>query len=127
MSKTKKNPKTKFYFLCPIFGASVCLTLGEIEKEKPLKIFGAGYTPNEDSLAETTVIRNESGADVGHHVWVKDKTDYHSMVHETLHLVSNILNKKQIPFNSDNQELIAYYQNYWVRKFWNKMCKFIKD
>ena len=122
-----KKQKTKFNFVCPIFKVDVCLNLGEINKEKPPKIFNAEYIPKEDSLAECTIITNDNGVELAYHVWIKDKTDYHSMVHETVHLVEYILKKKNIPFSSENQELIAYYQNYWVRKFWNKMGKFIKE
>ncbi|GAI51578.1 unnamed protein product [marine sediment metagenome] len=47
------------------------------------------------------------------------------MVHETLHLVVRIFEQGGIPFNSENEEIIAYYQNYWIGKFWDKMSKFI--
>jgi len=130
MKNTKKKQQIKFKFLCPIFGVEVCLNLGEIDKDNPPTIFGAEYTPNGDSSAETTTIISEKNGEkieVGYHVWVKDKTDYHSMVHETLHLVKRILDKKGIPFDGDNEELIAYYQGYWVRKFWHKMSKFIDE
>ena len=123
--KKKKNKKTRFYFVCPIFKVDVCLNLGTIDREKPPVIFNAEYIPKEDSIAECTAIENDKKTILAFHVWVKDKTDYYSMVHETLHLVEYILSKKGIPFNSENQELIAYYQGYWVRKFWNKMSKFI--
>ena len=60
--------------------------------------------------------------------WYKeDKIDYDSMIHETVHLVRRIFDKKGIPFNSNNDEMIAYYQNYWIKKFWDKMSKFIKE
>ena len=28
--------------------------------------------------------------------------------------------------NSENDEIIAYYQNFWVRKFWHVMSKGLK-
>lgn len=109
--------------MCPIFGIKVCLNLGEI---RPMKVFGAEYIPLKDSIAESTVIKNKDEVEIAYSVWIKNKTDCYSMVHETIHLVKNIFDKKGILFNSENHELIAYYQGYWVRKFWDKMSNFIK-
>lgn len=119
-----KKVRTRSYFLCPVFGVSVCLNLGN---RRPIIAFGAEHEPFKDSHAETTTLINDDDVEVGYNVWVKDKTDYHSMVHETLHLVVKIFDKKGIPFNAENHELIAYYQGYWVRKFWHTMSKFIND
>jgi len=119
-----KNQKTKFKFICPIFGIEVILILGDTKK---IKAFSVDYSLGEDSLGECLLISNEEDTPQGLVVWIKDKIDYLSMVHETLHLVKRIFKIKNIPFDSDNDEIIAYYQNYWVRKFWNKMGKFIKE
>jgi len=119
-----KNNKTKFKFICPIFRVEVILYLGD---KKQLKVYSLDYSINKDSLAECLLYSDKDDTPLGLVVWVKDEVDYYSMVHETLHLVKRIFELKNIPFDSENDEMIAYYQGYWVRKFWNKMSKFIKE
>jgi len=119
-----KKQKTKFKFICPVFRVEVILALGDMKK---IKEFSADYSLHEDSIGECLLITSEDDTPRGFVIWIKDKIDYNSMVHETLHLVKRIFQIKGVPFNSDNDEIIAYYQNYWVRKFWNKMSKFIED
>ena len=119
-----KNNKTKFKFICPIFRVEVILYLGD---KKQLKVYSLDYSINKDSLAECLLYSDKDDTPLGLVVWVKDEVDYYSMVHETLHLVKRIFELKNIPFDSENDEMIAYYQGYWVRKFWNKMGKFIEE
>lgn len=119
-----KNQKTKFKFMCPIFEIEIILYLGD---KKQIKEYSLDYNVMKNSLAECLLYSDEDNNPLGLVIWIKNKTDYHSMVHETLHLVRRIFEIKGIPFDSDNDEIIAYYQNYWVRKFWNKMGKFIKE
>ena len=57
-------------------------------------------------------------------IWLDGFDQYHNMVHETLHLTAQMFKEYGVLFSADNEEMIAYYQNYWVRKFWNKMSKF---
>ncbi|MHA1402007.1 MAG: hypothetical protein ACTSQE_16790 [Candidatus Heimdallarchaeaceae archaeon] len=59
-------------------------------------------------------------------VWIDKPENYYTIVHECLHLTKIIFMYHGVPFNSENDEFIAYYQNYWVRKFWHKMSKFVK-
>jgi len=124
MKKTKKKQQTRFKFLCPLFGVEVILHLGD---KKQIKEHSLDLEINKSHLAECILYSDEDDNPIDLTIWVKDKTDFYSMVHETLHLVKQIFGMKNIPFNSDNDELIAYYQGYWVRKFWNKMSKFIKE
>jgi hypothetical protein len=118
-----KNQKTKFKFLCPIFGIEVFLILGD---KKQLK----SITENSEEGcfgAETHILYDDKDIVKGFLVWLEKKDNYYGMVHETLHLVKGIFKTVQISFNEDNDEIIAYYQEYWVKKFWSKMSKFIED
>jgi len=121
--KLLKKVKTKYKFICPLFRIKVYLILGD---KKQLKSITENWEENHYN-AETHVLYDDKSITKGFLVWLKEKDDYYGMVHETVHLVKRIFEAMQIPFNEDNHEIIAYYQNYWVRKFWDKMCKFVKD
>ena len=56
-------------------------------------------------------------------VWIEDKTNFFYMVHETAHLVQRIFEFVGVTYSQTNKEAIAYYQEYWVRKFWHVMDK----
>jgi oligoendopeptidase F len=61
-----------------------------------------------------------------YYVWVENLKDLPVLVHETLHLVKNILVQREIPFNETNHELIAYHLEYWfetLSKLANKKKK----
>jgi len=106
----------KFKFICPIFRIEIRLYVG---KKPP-------HIENCYSACCDTVVKDDDSLD---HilVWVEKPDNYNDMVHETLHLTARIFELVNIPFTSENDEIIAYYQNYWVRKFWHKMSNFIKD
>jgi len=119
---TNKRQQTKFKFICPIFRQEIMLILGDVKQLKNVP----DLVNYEGLIAFChTVLDKEETVDY-FLVWVAEPTDYNSMVHETVHLVKRIFQAVNVPFNSDNDEIIAYYQNYWVRKFWNKMSEFIK-
>ena len=103
----------KYKFICPIFRIEVWLCMGNKEKDE-------GYS------ASVGTVTKDSG-DIDHiTVWIEKPDNYNDMVHETIYLTKRIFEIVSIPFTAENDEIIAYYQNYWVRKFWNKMSKFVK-
>lgn len=55
-------------------------------------------------------------------IWVSDKKDWKSMVHETSHLVFRILDKRGVKYSSDNDETFCYLHEYFVSEFWHVMC-----
>jgi len=120
----------KYKFICPLFQIGVYLILGD---KKQLKSFDCYEEDCHDAECHTLDI--EKYDDKGNLyfksrkllVWIQDEDDYYAIVHETVHLVKRIFEIMGIPFNEENDEMIAYYQNYWVRTFWHKMSKFIKD
>lgn len=54
-------------------------------------------------------------------VWVEEKRDFYTLLHESVHLVKRIMVHRDIPFNDKNDELIAYYLTFWFRKLWRAM------
>ena len=126
MSKPKKKQQTKFNFRCPLFEIDVNLIIGERED---VERFAHNLNLNEYVAGGCWEIENTIGENKARSflIWICDKENLGHMVHETLHLTKMIFDCYGVLFNSANDEIIAYYQNYWVRKFWNKMCKFVKD
>ena len=110
----------KYKFKCPLTSIPITLILGN--KNQIQNIVSDSVKDNCHD-AETCTLVDDEDIVQGILVWVEDKEAFYSMVHETVHLVKSIFEITGIPFTSDNDEIIAYYQNYWIRKFWNKMSK----
>jgi len=110
--KHKKNLKTIYTFICPIFELKVKLFLGDNKK----------FEKTDDAAVYTM----SNGITTEFIVWIKKEDELYHMIHETLHLTKRIFRYVGISFDMHNDELIAYYQNYWIRKFWDKMSKFVK-
>ena len=114
----------KYKFTCPIFDDEIYLIVGNSSEAKK---FVKGFEVTDKHNGKCVEIEDvKSETACGFLVWVNRSDNYYTMVHECLHLVNMIFKFHGIPFTSDNDEIIAYYQNYWVRKFWNKMSKEIK-
>lgn len=58
-----------------------------------------------------------------HFIWINGKDNYYTLTHECLHLVKGVCEALSIPFDKDNDELVAYYQEYWVRRLWRVVSK----
>lgn len=119
----------KYKFICPIFQIKVYLVIGDKKQLKSFHCYEEDYHDAECHNIEVEEINSDGSEGIKNRhllVWIKENEDYHGMVHETVHLVKRIFEIMGIPFNDNNDEIIAYYQNYWVRKFWHKMGKFVK-
>lgn len=62
-----------------------------------------------------------------HIIWIEKRTGFYELMHECLHLVKDALVPMGIPFNHMNDELIAYYQEYWFRRIWKAVGKEKRD
>lgn len=112
-----------YKFICPLFRIDIRLVLGDKKQIKHL----TDPSNNDSFNASIDVVEKANGTLDYFLVWVEDLTGYNAMVHETLHLTKRIFNLVGVPFASDNDEIIAYYQNYWVRQFWHKMSNHVKE
>lgn len=56
-------------------------------------------------------------------VFLENKKDFYTLIHETVHLVEKIFTDRGIAFTKENGELIAYYQTYWFKEIWRKINK----
>lgn len=111
----------RYKFFDPLFYANVWLLIGSREE------FNEELDNSIHETDQALTIQMTNGDVTRFYVWLKNCSRYYNMVHETLHLAHRILNHASIDITNDNIELVAYYQNYWVRKFWHKMSKFIKE
>ena len=120
----KKTDKTRFKLRCPLFNDDIYLLVGSKEKANA---FCKDLNLTDKHLGKTAEIADtNSMLPEGFLIWVKEPGMYHTMVHECIHLVNKIFQYHGIPFNSENDEIIAYYQNYWVKKFWHIMGNLIE-
>jgi hypothetical protein len=122
----------KYKFVCPIFGIRVYLVIGDKKQLKAFHCYEIDFYDAETHFVEVEHVNASGLPEEGIKsswllVWINKDDDYHAMVHETVHLVKRIFGIMGIAFDETNDEMIAYYQNYWVRKFWNKMSKSIRE
>lgn len=47
-----------------------------------------------------------------------EENDFYTLAHECIHLVRHILDDRGISFRAENDEAIAYYHGYWLKKLW---------
>lgn len=112
-----------YKFKCPLFRIKVLLVTGD---KKQLAKYTEDFGDNCYN-AETHTIYDKKSIIDGFLIWIKDPMDYHGLIHETIHLLKRIFECVGIPLTLENEEMIAYYQNYWARKFWHKMSKNLKE
>lgn len=55
-------------------------------------------------------------------LWM-ESANVSTLIHECLHLVKRILTDRGIPYNETNDELMAYYQDYWFGTIWKYLKK----
>lgn len=46
-------------------------------------------------------------------IWIKDQKDLSTIHHECIHLALQIMESKGVPTNKLNEEVIAYYSEFW--------------
>lgn len=105
-------------FKCPVFGAKLTVYIGAKSEFKFLdqsKTTGATTFIYEVETLDGVKKGNE------YSIWISDGKNWLYLVHECLHLVKNIFEYANIPFNANNHELIAYYQTYWVKTIWEEI------
>jgi len=120
----------KYKFTCPLFRIKVYLVTGDKKQLKAFHCYEVDFHDAETHSVEVEHINADGSVESIKSswllVWINESNNYHAMVHETLHLTKRIFGIMGISFDESNDEMIAYYQNYWVRKFWHKMCQQIE-
>ena len=51
-------------------------------------------------------------------VRLANRKDFYGLLHECVHLVKAIFRDRGIPFTGENDEVIAYYMNFWFVILW---------
>lgn len=98
------------------FYEPVLLTTVVVKIKKPDRGELSGTTSTEEKVTKT-------GKEVRYVILLEDNKDYYTLAHECLHLVKRVFEDRGIPFNSKNDEMIAYYQTYWIKRIWRSMPK----
>lgn len=52
-----------------------------------------------------------------------EKKNFYTLQHECVHLVKHIFVDRGIPFTAENDEVIAYYLEYWFKRLWRAINK----
>lgn len=124
IQKKKKTEKIKYHFNCPIFNDDIYLFIGSKEKANA---FCRDLNITDKHLGKTAEIADTNSLlPEGFLVWVKEPEMYYTIVHECLHLTRLIFAYHGVPFNETNDEVMAYYQEFWVEKFWHIMGNLIE-
>lgn len=68
------------------------------------------YTKKDGTVERTYIIRVEHN-------------DFYTLAHECIHLVKHIFTDRGVPFRPENDETIAYYHGYWLKRLWRLTAK----
>lgn len=107
----KKIKKSKVFY-DPIFFAEVQVVVGEVETKTRSGELEIRERDLKDGSVETRYI-----------LYLLDKKDFYTLMHECLHLVKHVFVSRMVPFNETNDELIAYYHSYWFKRLWRWVNK----
>jgi len=118
-----------YKFICPLFQIGINLVTGDKKQLKRFECYEEAYHDAECHTIDIEKYDKNGEMNLKIRrilIWIEKSDDYNGMVHETIHLVKRVFEIMGVPFTAENDEIIAYYQNYWVRTFWHKMSKDIK-
>ncbi len=59
--------------------------------------------------------------EISYIVWIENKNGFYTLIHEIVHLITRIFTDRSIPISKGNDEIFAYYQNWWFKKLWRIM------
>ena len=79
-----------------------------------------GCTSN---LEMVTDVEPDGGLTTHHFLWIRVKNQFYSLLHETVHLTGQVFHERGIPILKENDEMFAYYQEYWFKILWRFMNK----
>lgn len=65
----------------------------------------------------------KKGKEVRYVVTLEDKKDFYTLQHELVHVTKQIFVDRKIPFNAENDEMIAYYFEHWFKTIWRRINK----
>ena len=93
--------RRKFYDC--LFMAKVLVTTGD-------EFHSPGFDAYTDTEVKDGVRR--------YHVHLDDSRDFYTLVHECCHLVHRIFRDRDMELS---EEVLAYYQTYWVKTIWREI------
>jgi hypothetical protein len=106
MPKTH-NPVKKKRFYDPLYFANVVLEVG-----------------THAEVIDCWITREvKPDKTVWYTVRLNKKENFYGLMHECIHLVRHIFDDRQIPFDSKNDEAVAYYMMYWFKRLWRAANK----
>lgn len=104
--------KKEFTFMDDIFSAIVVVRIENTGEER--------Y----QALVRAEEKKDKKGNLILRHVMIlENRKDFYTLMHECLHLVKGIFVDRGIPFSAENDEAVAYYQEYWFKRIWREISK----
>lgn len=101
LSHAQANKELEIFNIKPIeeqYNDARGLMFGVDEKEQPKATIGKCYI-----------------------VWLRNRYDFYTLVHEVAHLVIEVFADKNIEVNNETTEVFAWYQEFWIKKLWDLM------
>ena len=76
-----------------------------------------GFTAHLEELQEKDI---DGGYSTYHVLWIKDKKQFYSLLHETIHLVWQVMEERGI---KASDEIAAYCTEWWFKTLWSFINK----
>lgn len=65
----------------------------------------------------------KDGKEVRYLLQLENNKDFYTLQHELIHIVKQIFVDRMIPFTAENDEILAYYLEYWFKTIWRRINK----
>lgn len=106
----------------PVFLADVWFLYGgtveEVKNWYKKKKITSDFDPKLQGYVELLDFTKDDGTVERSYILRIEENDFYTLSHECLHLVRHILTDRGVPFRPENDEVIAYYQGYWLKRLW---------
>lgn len=127
MGRHKKRIRLKKVFTEPVFKSAVIFMAGYCIDDVHKWFKKVGFNLNRKNKLNTNDIGSVwsiPDSKYSHIVWIGDPEDYYTILHESIHLATTIMDEKGIPISKNNDEVLAYLSEFWTRIFWKYISKY---
>ncbi len=106
----------------PVFLADVWFLYGGTIEElkgwyKNKKII-SDFDPKLQGYVELLDFTKKDGSVERSYIIRIEENDFYTLAHECVHLVKHIFTDRGIAFRPENDEAVAYYHGYWLKRLW---------
>lgn len=118
-AKKSKSANRPYWFYCELYHHNFYFCPAFTREELAAAIFNnfqLDYPIGDCAAGGSCIVVEMDDGRAGTFIWVDDPKQLDVLVHECVHAANDLLNKRGIRFDADNDEPYAYYVQYLFNK-----------